>query len=473
MLIMKLRTLCRPWIFAFLSFLRVSSADAQSFRDADTGSWNDSVQQAPCNDQGSTCVSGCSGCCDQACDSCDSFVHDFGHGACLSQSGSLLGLSSEASCCSPYFFNAYIAHGFGGNPDNPSNNSNLPVGFNDRANEYLMNQLYFSVGKKVRHGSDFDIGGRFDLLYGSDYFFTTARGLETRDNGSPRWNSGNGPRGAGAAIYGLAMPQLYAEIYAPFGQGVSVKLGHFYTIIGNESVMAKENFFYSHSYSMLYGQPFTHTGGLAKIKGSNGFDYYAGITRGWDTFDTGNAAFLGGVSWENCDATVKYSFAISTGDEDNLNGFSPSRDNRTVFTNVYQESITDRTRYVIEQTFGVEENAVSKGAQVESGQWYGINQYLFHDLTCTTTAGLRVDWFRDEDNLRVLGIPIASQTAGGNYVGITGGLNWKPSSWFNLRPEIRYDWSDAAAPIFGRQRMFNDFQDGNQITLSFDAIVIL
>jgi hypothetical protein len=34
-------------------------------------------------------------------------------------------------------------------------------------------------------------------------------------------------------------------LYAPIGNGVTIKAGHFYTIIGNEAVTSPDNFFYS------------------------------------------------------------------------------------------------------------------------------------------------------------------------------------------------------------------------------------
>ena len=54
------------------------------------------------------------------------------------------------------------------------------------------------------------------------------------------------------------MPQLYADFAY---NRLTVRLGHFYTIIGYEVVTAPDNFFSSHAYTMQYGEPFTHTGG--------------------------------------------------------------------------------------------------------------------------------------------------------------------------------------------------------------------
>ena len=58
-----------------------------------------------------------------------------------------------------------------------------------------------------------------------------------------------------------------------------MKLGHFYSILGYESVTAPDNFFYSHSYLFQYGEPFTFTGLLGTTKLGD-FTIQAGMTRG-------------------------------------------------------------------------------------------------------------------------------------------------------------------------------------------------
>jgi hypothetical protein len=110
------------------------------------------------------------------------------------------------------------------------------------------------------------------------------------------------------------MPQLYGEV----GYGnLSLKLGRFYTIIGYEGVMAPGHFFYSHPYTHLYGEPFTHTGGLANWTPSNNWSFYAGIVDGWDKFDpvTSRAHFLGGVEYTPDHEAYSIAFALITGVE--------------------------------------------------------------------------------------------------------------------------------------------------------------
>jgi hypothetical protein len=366
---------------------------------------------------------------------------------------------------------SWIDQGFTWNPDNPANRFNGPLTFNDRSNEYMMNQFYLAVARNVDPQCDrWQIGGRADLLYGTDYFFTMADGLETRSDGSPHWNSGEGPRGAGAALYGLAMPQLYAEVMAPVGNGLSVKMGHFYSILGYESVMAPENFFYSHSYVKQYGEPFTHTGLLATYHYSPCLKIEGGFTRGWDNWEDPNDSlgFLGGFTWTSMNKKTSVALNLTTSAED------PNGNNeRSVYSLVVQRRISPRLRYVFQHDFGIEEAAaIDANFQLETARWYGINQYLFYTVSRSLDLGMRIEWFRDQNNARVLGQPIARIVGGGNYVELTFGANWKPTDYFIFRPEIRYDTSDVNAPALGLEGMFDDFTDDDQLTLALDFITV-
>ena len=101
-------------------------------------------------------------------------------------------------------------------------------------------------------------------------------------------------RGITAANTAHAIPQLYVE--AGYGD-LSVKAGHFYTIIGYEVVQATGNFFYSHAYTFNFSEPFTHTGVLATYNANDNVTVYGGYTLGWDSgFDDNGDAFLGGIS---------------------------------------------------------------------------------------------------------------------------------------------------------------------------------
>lgn len=368
-----------------------------------------------------------------------------------------------------FFVRGWLDQGFIGNADSPRDRFNGPLKFTDRSNEYLMNQLYLSFGRAVdTKRCAWDIGGQIDLLYGTDYFFTTAVGLETRRDGTPKWNSSDGPRGAGGAIYGLAMPQAYAEVFAPIGNGMTVKMGHFYTILGYESVMAPENFFYSHSYTMQYGQPFTHTGMLASYDASPCLTFHAGFTRGWDTWEDPNETlgFLGGVGWTSPNERTSVAFALHTGNEDDAGD-----NNRTVYSLVLSRQLTRKLTYIFQHDLGVENNAAVVGLDRVNGNWYSINQYLVYQLNRTTSLGLRVEWFRDEHGTRIFTVP-ADLVEGNDYAELTLGINWKPNRNIILRPEVRWDWSGVSAPALGVDGMYNDFSKKSQFTLGLDLILV-
>lgn len=368
----------------------------------------------------------------------------------------------------------WLDQGFTGNFQKPSNNFNLPVTFNDRSNEYQMNQLYLFMERQVDFGGDeLDWGFRADLLYGTDYFYTTALGLETHGDGSPHWNSGNGPRTNGTstfAMYGLAMPQLYAEVYVPFLEGVSIKAGHFYTPIGYEKVTAPDNFFYSHSYSMQYGEPFTHTGVLATFQVSERLQLLAGVARGWDAWeDPGDdAELLAGIGWTSYDEGTSINLALSSGDQDTANNGSA---NRTIISFVLSHEFSDCLTYVFQSDFGIQEDgSINNAFQVTPAKWYSINQYLYYDVTEKFAVGARFEWFRDQDYSRVLQLfpPTAS---GGNYYELTLGANWRPHPCVTVRPELRFDWSDTSSTIPNVPGPYRNFQEDYQVLLGGDVII--
>ena len=79
--------------------------------------------------------------------------------------------------CNGIKVGGWLAQGFTWNPDSPSNRFNFPMTFNDRSNEYQLNQFYLYAERAVNtEGCCWDFGGRIDVLVGSDYYFTTSTG---------------------------------------------------------------------------------------------------------------------------------------------------------------------------------------------------------------------------------------------------------------------------------------------------------
>jgi Putative beta-barrel porin-2, OmpL-like. bbp2 len=329
--------------------------------------------------------------------------------------------------------------------DNPDNHNNLPITFNDRSSEFQLNQLNLFLKKAVdQESSAWNFGGRMDLMFGTDSRFTQANGWDKN------LISENNHR-----LYYLAIPQAYLEVFAPLGNGVTAKIGHFYTIIGQEVVTAPNNFFYSHSYTMQYGEPFTHTGVLLSYALNNNFTLNAGPVAGWDNFNENFSTwnFLGGLSWTNDDATDAVSWSVISGDVAN----STSK-NKTMYSLVVSHSFTNQLQYVFQHDFGYQQQAAATG---NDAYWYGINQYMFYDFTSTISGGIRGEWFRDNNGTRLnIGTP-------GSYFALTGGVNWKPKDWFTLRPEVRYDWADSNVNIYANRTKNHQLEFAMDIIIEF------
>jgi len=372
-----------------------------------------------------------------------------GCGSCACGSGCGVG-AGAAGWLDSILYEGWLQQGVTINTLSPRNRSNFPVGFNEGSNEYLLNQLYLLLERPVAEGRTWDVGGRVDFMYGTDWTYVGARGLELHDDGSPRWSSDQ---------YGPAMPQLYAKVHTPWLGGMDFKLGRFYTLLGYETVPAVDNFFYSHSYHLLYGEPFTHTGLLGSWPVGR-LTLHAGMTRGWDAWEDNNndLAFLGGAEWLSADERWKVVFAIHSGPEQD----EPPRSlgTRTIYSLVVSCQVTDRLLYVIQHDQGVDENARLAGTR--DANWYGINQYLIYQINPQWQSGLRLEWFRDEDGFRV------NPGVAASYYELSFGVKYEPYQRVICRSELRWDWANGDLPGY---RPFGDGTEMHQVLVDFDLIL--
>jgi hypothetical protein len=370
-----------------------------------------------------------------------------------------------------FTFGAWIDSGITTNSRNPINppaaptGGNLPVTFNYRNRQYQLNQMYGYLQRPLDTSQRFfDVGGRVDLLFGEDYIFTQALGLETRPNGMNHWNTAVGGSGiAGTGRNGLAMPQLYFEMGS---ENIRTKVGHFYTILGYETVTAPDNFFYSHAYTMQYGLPFTHTGALTTVTMTDRLTLLGGVTLGNNVFDApvNRGSFLGGATWATLDRSKSLAFTLTSGNEPLPFGVGGLFTSQTIYSLVYVNRITDWFTYILEHDAGFQAQGSGETRQLgmQNAEWYGLNQYFLTQVTDRLATGLRVEWFNDDDGARVVNF-------GGHWWEISGGLNWQPIGNMRIRPEIRWDWfaPHAAGTPPGP---FDNNMQRSQFTAGLDTI---
>ena len=370
-------------------------------------------------------------------------------------------------------FTGFINVGAAANADNPVSNYNGPVTFFDRE-DIRLSQLYGVLEKKADPcGCGSAWGARVDLLYGTDYIFTQATGLETHDDGTNKWNRQSTNIPGAFAMYGLAMPQAYLE-YAV--NDLSLKFGHFYAPVGYQVVPASGNFFVTQPYTFQYGEPFTMTGVLATWQYSDEWSFQAGAVNGWDKFDAESdiASFIGTFTYAPSHGAYTIFNATVVGEEDGT--VLPTLGQRFLNTFVFTYNVTENTQYVFQNDIGEQENGVGPGVD---GEWYGINQYLFYTVNECWKLGVRGEWFRDDDGIRLQTAPVRlggaanigavglPASAAGNYYELAVGANWTPSANLTIRPEARWDWSDGTglAP-------YDDLTKDSQFMAAVDAILL-
>jgi hypothetical protein len=383
--------------------------------------------------------------------------------------------------------NGWIAQSYTANFASPSNRFNGPVTWTDRSNQYQLNEAYIYMDRPTdTGGAGWDLGWRADAFYGTSYRWDTEAGLESK------WNS--------QQFYGVALPQAYMEVAY---NDLKVKLGHFISPVGYFTVGTFNNFFNTIPYTYQYGEPFTHTGGLATYTVTDKLTLGAGVINGWDSFGpyTSSASTLaqiggvppGGAYNHNAGylGTATRTNLLKEGDslafvqlysrEPNQvpnfaqgGGFST----RYFQTLVYSRPLSDKFNYVIQSDFGAQGKATTTG---HTARWYGINQYLYYKYSNRWSWGINGEWFRDEDGFRVaapvpsFGSPNARGFAqgpgfAGNFYQVTMGPRWTPHPNLVIRPNLRFDWYGGKSDINGFRPYDNGTKSQQQI-LATDVIV--
>jgi hypothetical protein len=361
----------------------------------------------------------------------------------------------------------WIQQGITYNAWKPQDRFNGPVTTNDRAGEYQLNQawLYFARPTKT-DGDGWDLGGRIDMTYGTDWRFGQCFGLETT------FDDPN-------SFYGLCLPQFYLEVAY---NDLTVKMGHFATFTSLEVVPAPMNFFYSHCYLMNgYFDPLLVTGLETDYKLNDNWTAVAGFNRGWMQFEDpyNDINFLGGLRWASDSKKSNLSLMLDAGPQAGFAEYDGSivHDRTSVYV-VYTTQLTQRLQWGQQYLAGVE----SHGSVVNPGRdasWYGTEQQFIYKINDRWSAGLRYEWVRDNDGSRIAGIGNVLLTdrgwdglpgLAGAYNDLSLGLNWRPNRNMVFRPEVRWDWYDGAPNAAG-QLPFNNHTEREQFIADCDLII--
>jgi hypothetical protein len=315
----------------------------------------------------------------------------------------------------------------------------LPMGFNYKANEFLIQQSWVRFELPVDTSTTTPTYGfRIDQYVGTDYRFTIARGLFsgqlTANHGMPN-------------LYGYEPIQFYAEAYIPdVCRGLDVKLGRFYTMIGADSVEPISAPLPSRTYNLIY-DPYTHTGIITTLKLDNTWTVQNALALGCDVFidPSDNPTYAGTVKWAPPTGrdSVLLSVILCEGRFNQKRNFN----NPEIFNLVYTHKLSSIMNYTLDALFGFQTNVPDLGTVT----WFTITQYLTWTLTPRLSATARLEFFDDPQGQRT-GFT-------GLYTALTTGLTFKPRRWLYLRPEIRYDYNDESRPFEGHHGVFTADMD--------------
>jgi hypothetical protein len=358
----------------------------------------------------------------------------------------------------------WIQNSFTGNPSFPADGINFGVNPNYKSNEWMGNQYYTVFERPLLHEGEFNIGGRFDFLFGNDWQFNKMRGV---------FDNAFAPN----RFAGIDLPQFYGEMHLPIitEGGVDVKFGRWYTLHGYEVVPAIGRPLLSVPYMFTYGQPFTHWGLMTTWNATDNLVIYNGSPQGWDDFQNARLpwTYMGGASWTGMEGKVNitsiYSYAVNQiPDLQSLTVGGPllrNQDYTSHFTHlsttVFSLKWSDELTQVIETDFGYEEDVpiVQDDGSViyKPSRWSSFGNWFLYSFNEKLTGVWRSEVFWDVDGLRT--------GFADTYNEITLGLIYKPVENIWIRPEARYDWASHGTP-------YNAGVSSSQFTMGFDVILL-
>lgn len=310
-------------------------------------------------------------------------------------------------------------------------NRNLPITFNDMANEFLLNQVWIGASKEVDPSKkEFQLGGRAEIFYGSDARFTIPRGLfdyQVRNN----------------ELYPFDIYQFYTEAFLPGvgPDGTTVRVGRFATHCSYEVTQGPAAPFLSRSY-LFQANPFTHTGVWAITPLTEDWTVSNGVAVGSDNFidPTNRPTYIGQLQWKPKDGktTVLFNTVLTDPRYDVDEAFL----HYNVYNLQWIHQPCDRLTLAVDATYSHTYNVPGIGF----AGWYGAAGYASYKLTSKLTSQLRTEVFNDPTGFRT--------GSEGLYTGVTGGLAYSPCDWLMIRPSVRYDYNGESAPFEGKRYLW-------------------
>lgn len=268
--------------------------------------------------------------------------------------------------------------------------------FDTNHDTFQLDQAGLQVGYQPKEG----FGAFTDVLVGED-----ARVLNAAENGT---NSTFNAR----------------QAYAQYATGAWTLIGgKFCTLAGEEYSNPTSDNNFSRSL-LFFAQPLTHTGVRATWAASGTLNLVAGINNGWNTTST---------SYGSKTAELGAAFTPTKELALNLQGYFgkvPGYDAERSFVDfVGSYSLTDALSLALNYDWGVQQQHVGPDLK-----WNGFAAYVNYALDAQWRVSARGEYLDDQDGFNT---GTAQKLKEGTLT-----VGFAPAKNFELRAEVRYDWSD-------------------------------
>ena len=301
----------------------------------------------------------------------------------------------------------------------------------------MLNQLYLITERttKVENDCGTDWGFRVNLLYGEDRRYTTAAGFDSE------WNDDQP----------LLRPVDAADVRRSGHEQVDFPLRPHAGPCGYESVMAPENFFYSHSYAFLYGQPTTITAAEGMYKIDDQWTANFGLFTGWNdwTDETNRVNYFGGFNWtskdDECHKTTSSACSRPSLATPTPNNPEPPASTTALSSRSRSARSGSSPWRTISATTAASSTMETGRSPTALGRFA---PYFIYTIDDQWSAGLRYEWFNDQTGRSSSRSGRRRSPPFRAFPGLHLGPELEAASGKNIlvRSELRYDWASNSLP---------------------------
>lgn len=338
---------------------------------------------------------------------------------------------------------------------------------------------------------EYSWGFRAELLYGRNGLPAGMLGFES-DWGVNQSPAGTVP-GSNRQNY-VALPQVYAQFYMPWLDGMVLTVGRFGSGMGRDIPppwRPGPSVFYTHTYA-LGAQPDQVAGALFSANlMRNDMGFLAGelgLVQGRQNWKDNNKdkSVIGALRWRSTDMSIWVDYSFMRGNEQNDVTVSPKIQMpiarlispRGQLRQHHSVSVAfkpaDDWQVNAELLFGKQDGDAQPGTIdvltfnpaignfFSGGKYSGINAQAVYSVNPQLRYALRAETFRDRNGVALF--PITAVP--GDFNAITAGLSYELNRSVVLRPELRRDWQSSHHGV----NAFGGGTASKQTTLSVDLI---